>query len=184
MGMTFDAVGAFGLAFQLLFKSGPSYCANQLDYAVVRRHNDFLEVPFPEKQERIVLIKDTLAPISDITDDQFKVLAEKTDQCSYFEILTMISKVLKSNAISDQKKEWFRLRKDGTYVASERSDKRTVKLNFLDIPKGALRGPKIRYDVVLQQFEKAIRASQSSHLIEINDFKEKYDPPTKKEDKK
>jgi hypothetical protein len=26
-GMTFDAVGVFGLAFQLLFKSGPSYCA-------------------------------------------------------------------------------------------------------------------------------------------------------------
>ena len=26
-GMTFDAVGAFGLAFQLLFKSGSSYCA-------------------------------------------------------------------------------------------------------------------------------------------------------------
>ena len=25
-GMTFDAVGAFGLAFQLLFKSGSSYC--------------------------------------------------------------------------------------------------------------------------------------------------------------
>jgi hypothetical protein len=26
-GMTFDAVGVFGLAFQLLFKSGSSYCA-------------------------------------------------------------------------------------------------------------------------------------------------------------
>ena len=25
-GMTFDAVGAFGLAFWLLFKSGSSYC--------------------------------------------------------------------------------------------------------------------------------------------------------------
>ena len=25
-GMTFDAVGVFGLAFQLLFKSGSSYC--------------------------------------------------------------------------------------------------------------------------------------------------------------
>ena len=26
-GMTFDAVGAFGLAFQLFFKSGSTYCA-------------------------------------------------------------------------------------------------------------------------------------------------------------
>jgi hypothetical protein len=25
-GITFDAVGVFDLAFQLLFKSGPSYC--------------------------------------------------------------------------------------------------------------------------------------------------------------
>ena len=25
-GMTFDAVGVFGLAFQFLFKSGSSYC--------------------------------------------------------------------------------------------------------------------------------------------------------------
>ena len=30
-GMTFDAVGVFGLDFQLLFKSGSSYC--ELVYA-------------------------------------------------------------------------------------------------------------------------------------------------------
>ena len=29
-GMTFDAVGVFGSAFQLLFKSGSSYCGTPL----------------------------------------------------------------------------------------------------------------------------------------------------------
>ena len=29
-GMAFDAVGVFGLVFQLLFKSGSSYCARGL----------------------------------------------------------------------------------------------------------------------------------------------------------
>ena len=29
-GMTFDAVGAFGLAFLLLFKSGSSYCEKNM----------------------------------------------------------------------------------------------------------------------------------------------------------
>ena len=29
-GMTFDAVGVFGLAFQLLFKSGLSHCGSEM----------------------------------------------------------------------------------------------------------------------------------------------------------
>ena len=38
-GMTFDAVGAFGLVFQLLFKSGSSYCHLFLLYLRQRKEN-------------------------------------------------------------------------------------------------------------------------------------------------
>ena len=150
----------------------------------MRRHDDFIEVGFPNDKDRLVFIKKSLEVISDISDEQFKNLAQKTYQCSYSEIHTMISKVLGKNIQVDQKKEWFRARKDGTYVGSDKSDEKAQNISFHKIPENTLRGPRVRYEVVLQKFEFPIRASKTSHFVEINKFNEKYNPQKNKEDEK
>ena len=147
---------------------------NSLDYAVTRRHDIWLEVPFPKEEEIIVFMKDYLKPISNLADHDYKKLASLCKDCSFYEIQKMITKVVKTKPLEDQKAEWFRPRKDGTFVASTSSDPHAKKMPYDKVPVGKLRGYKVTFSDLEPQFLSPIKACQTTHDEEINRFKKKY----------
>jgi SpoVK/Ycf46/Vps4 family AAA+-type ATPase len=154
----------------------------ELDYAVTRRHVP-LEVPFPQKTDSIKFMKHLLAPISNLEDADYKILADLcAEQSSFFEIGKMIRMVVKKKLLEDQKAHWFRKRADGTFVATRKSDSSATFMRFDQVPHGKLRGPNINISDLEPRFKKPICGCHTKNHVEISRFKENYPDPFEKKD--